>query len=216
MRTANRLFLVCVAGWLLAVGSASAQTLTAGVKAGAILTSIPHAGDVLDQISEAESVDVRAKLGATGGGFVQFAFSDRFSFQPELLFVMKGVKLDLPEDVGTVTGAINYLEFPLLARYTRSLNDVLDGYILVGPTFSVKAGTSGKFEGSPASVDLNLDPAIGSRDFGLAVGGGLERSRFLLEARYTFGLMDIATEIYEHPDSLRNRAFSVMIGVRLP
>ncbi len=47
-------------------------------------------------------------------------------------------------------------------------------------------------------------------------GGGIERDRFLLEARYTLGLTDMATDFYFHEDTLKNRAFSVMIGVRLP
>jgi hypothetical protein len=147
---------------------------------------------------------------------VQFSFNERFSFQPELLFVMKGVKLDLPADAGTVSASINYLEFPLLARYTTVLNDTLRGYIVAGPTFSLKAGTSSRFSGGGETEDLNIDPAFGSRDLGLAVGGGLERDRYLLEARYTFGLIDIATDIFPHSDSLRNRVFSVMIGIRLP
>jgi hypothetical protein len=216
MRRAKHHLIVAASCLLAAAGSASAQTVTAGVKAGVGLTSVPHAGDVLDQISTVESVDVKAKLGVVAGGFVEFSFNDRFSLQPELLFVMKGVKLDLPGDAGTVTGAINYLEFPLLGRYKRMLNDVLSGYIRAGPTFSVKAGTSSSFDSVDGTEDLNIDPAFKSRDLGLTIGGGLERSKLLLEARYTFGLTDIATDIYEHDQALRNRAFGVMVGIRLP
>jgi hypothetical protein len=200
----------------MALGVASAQTITAGVKAGVVVTSVPNAGEVLDQISGVPSVDVGSKLGMTAGGFVQFAFTESFSFQPELLFVSKGTKLDLPTDAGSVTATINYLEFPLLVRYSTTLSDTIQGYLLVGPSFGVKVGTDSAFDGSGATVDLNLDPAISSRDFGLAVGGGIERSGLLLEARYTFGLSDIATSIYDHEDSLKNRTFSAMVGIRLP
>lgn len=216
MRSANGWFLACAACLVMTAGSASAQTITAGVKAGVALTSVPNAGDVLDQISTIASVDVRSKLGITGGGFVQFTFNDRFSLQPELLFVMKGVKLDLPGDSGTVSSSINYLELPLLARYTTTLTDELRGYVLAGPTFAVTVGTESTFDGADGTLDLNIDPAIGRRDFGLTFGGGVERDQFLLEARYTQGLTDIATDIFPHSDSLRNRAFSVMIGIRLP
>src|ERR671912_2074357 len=115
MRLVKRSVLVCAA-CLLAAGSAAAQTVSAGVKAGATLTSIPDAGQVFDQVSGEESVDVSAKLGLVAGGFVQFAFNDRFSLQPEMLFVMKGVKLDLPADAGSITASLNYLELPVLAR----------------------------------------------------------------------------------------------------
>ena len=216
MRSAYKVLIVCVAS-LIAAGSASAQTtVSAGVKAGAVIASVPHAGDVVDQIAGTESVDVRAKVGLTGGGFVQFVVNDRFSFQPELLFVMKGVQLDLPGDSGTVSAAVNYLEFPLLARFTTNLTDAIRGYVMVGPAFGVTVGTDGNFDATIATEELDLDPAITRRDFGLVFGGGIERSRFLLEARYNLGLTDIATDIYEHNDALRNRAFSVLIGIRLP
>jgi hypothetical protein len=215
MRTAKRSILVCAVCLLTAAGAA-AQTVTAGVKAGAALTSIPNAGQVFDQISDAESVDVSAKFGLTLGGFVQFAFSDRFSLQPEMLFTMKGARLDLAENIGEVKVNINYLELPLLVRFNRMLNDVLRGYVMGGPALSIKMGTSASFEGSQAGTDLNIDPAITSRDFSLVFGGGLERERFLLEARYALGLSDMATDFYFHEDSLRNRAFSVLVGVRLP
>jgi hypothetical protein len=209
--------MVGVACLVVAAGSASAQTVRAGVKGGVALTSIPLAGDILDQISGTESDDVRAKVGVTGGGFVEFVLNERFSFQPELLFVMKGVQLDLPGETGQVTAALNYLEFPLLGRFSATLTDVLKGYIFVGPTFGVTVGTDSTFDSAAGTEDLNIDPAFERRDFGLTFGGGLERDgRYLIEARYNLGLADIATDIFEHDDALRNRAFSVMIGIRLP
>jgi hypothetical protein len=216
MRRAKYQILVCAACVLAAAAGASAQTVTAGVKAGAALSSVPNAGDVLDRISFEESVDVRAKLGIVAGGFVQIAFNERFSLQPEMLFVMKGVKLDLPADAGSITASLNYVELPLLARYTRALNDVLRGYIIAGPSFALKAGTSSTLDAVDQTADMNIDPAFGSRDIGVAFGGGLERDRFLLEARYTLGLTDIATDFIPHDDALRNRVFSVMVGIRLP
>ena len=75
------------------------------------------------------------------------------------------------------------------------------------------SGVQGAVEGSR---DFDIDPAIASRDFGLAFAGGLEWEQFLIEARYVLGLTDIATDIYFHEDELRNRAFSIMVGLRLP
>lgn len=216
MRTAMRHFLVGTACWFLTIGSAPAQTITAGVKAGVALTSVPNAGEVMDQISRTSSVDVSSKLGVTGGGFVQFAFNDRFSFQPELLLVMKGAKLDQAGNAGTVTSGVTYLEFPLLARFTAPVSQDLTAYVLAGPSFAVKAGTSAELDGPGQTVELNIDTAIGSRDFGLAFGGGLERGRYLIEARYTFGLIDIANSTYDHEDSLKNRVFAIMVGMRIP
>jgi hypothetical protein len=215
MRTVKGTALVCAA-CLMAAANAAAQEVSAGVKGGLVLNSVPNAGQVYDQISGIESVDVSAKLGITGGGFVQFAFNDRVSLQPEMHFVMKGVKLDLADNAGNVTANVNYLELPLLIKYSAPLNDTLRGFLMAGPAFAVKMGTSATLDGPSGDLDLDIDPAIGSRDIGLVFAGGIEWQRFLVEARYVLGLNDIATDIYFHDDELRNRAFSMMVGLRLP
>ena len=204
MRTVKRTALVCVA-CLMAAASAAAQTVTAGVKAGFVLNSIPNAGQVIDQITGIESVDVSAKLGLTAGGFVQFAFNEQFSLQPEMQFIMKGVNLDLEDNIGNASATVNYLELPLFMRFNRSLNDTLRGFVMAGPAFSVKVGTGGTLDGVKGAIearDFDIDPAIGSRDFGLAFAGGLEWEKFLVEVRYVLGLTDIATDIYVHEDEL--------------
>jgi len=215
MRRVKRTAVVC-AVCLMAAASAAAQNVTAGVKAGFVLNSIPNAGQVIDQISGVESVDVSAKVGLTGGGFVQFAFNDQFSLQPEMQFVMKGVNLDLANNAGTASAKVNYLEFPVFLRFNRRLNDTLRGFVMAGPAFSVKVGTGGTLDGISGTSDFDIDPAIGSRDFGLAFAGGLEWQKFLIEVRYVLGLTDIATDIYFHEDELTNRSFSIMVGLRLP
>jgi hypothetical protein len=202
--------------WLAIAGAASAQTISAGVKAGMDIASVPNAGEVVDQISGIDSVDVSATLGLIGGGFVQFSFNDRVSLQPELLFVQKGASLDLGPDGGDVSMSVNYIELALMGRFTRTLGQVWRGYVMAGPSLGLKAGTDSRLDGVSGTIDFNLDPAISSRDVGLVFAGGLERSRYLLEARYSFGLSDIATSIYEHESSLKNRVFAVMIGVRIP
>src|SRR5688572_17565609 len=215
MRSVKRTALVCVV-CLMAAAGAAAQTVTAGVKGGFALNSIPNAGQVIDQISGVESVDVSAKSGLAGGGFVQFAFNEQFSLQPEMLFVMKGVNLDLADNAGDVTAKVNYLELPLFMRFNQPLNDTLRGFVMAGPAFSVKVGTGATLDGVTGTGDFDIDPAIGSRDFGLAFAGGLEWEKFLVEVRYVLGLTDIATDIYVHEDELRNRTFSIMVGLRLP
>ena len=215
MRRVKRTALVCAA-CLMAAASAAAQTVTAGVKAGFVLNSIPDAGQVIDQITGVESVDVSTKVGLTGGGFVQFAFNEGFSLQPEMLFVMKGVNLDLANNAGDATAKVNYLELPVFLRFNQRLNDTLRGFVMAGPAFSVKVGTGGTLDGASGTSDFDIDPAIGSRDFGLAFAGGLEWQNFLVEARYVLGLTDIATDIYFHEDELTNRSFSIMVGLRLP
>jgi hypothetical protein len=214
MRSVIRLSLLVTGTMLLVAGSTRAQTpITGGVMAGIDFSSITHAGEVVDQIVEHSSADASSKVGAAFGGFVEFRLRNRLSFNPGLLFVMKGVKLDESDNFGTVKANVHYLEFPLLVRYATSMN-AGTAYALVGPSFGVKAGTSARLDTSGSTVEENIDPAIRSFDMGLVFGGGLERGRYLLEARYTLGMTDIATAIYPHADSLQNRVLAVFLGLK--
>lgn len=213
MRSATRLFLLIAGLSLLVSGAANTQTITSGVKLGIDFSALPNAGQVIDQVVRLNSVDTSSKVGVIGGGFVQFAFRGRLAFQPELLFVMKGVKLDEAANGGTVTARVNYLEFPLLVRYTAPVSTGT-AYALAGPSFGVKAGTSAQLDAGRQTVDQNIDSAIRSLDAGLTFGAGLERGRYLIEVRYTFGLTDTATDTYPHTDSLKHRVFAILAGVK--
>jgi hypothetical protein len=204
----------CVTAVIVLAASVShAQTVQAGVKVGIDFSSLPNAGQVIDQVVKIASTETSSKTGVTLGGFVIFPIRDRLAFQPELSFVMKGVKLN-EGSAGTVTTSLNYLEFPMLLRYALAV-DKQTGYVLVGPTFGVKASTSAKLDGPSQSTDYNIDPAIRTFDAGLAFAGGIEYGRFLFEARYTQGLTDVGTDVYPHADSVKNRVFTISAGMRL-
>lgn len=214
MRRVMRLLLLVSGSLLGTAGSAGAQVpIASGVMAGIDFSALPNAGQVVDQIVGHSSADTSSKVGAAFGGFVEFRLRDRLSFEPGLLFVTKGVKLDESANFGTVTANVRYLEFPLLVRYATSMG-AGTVYGLVGPSFGVKADTSAQLDTSGTTVEQDIDAAIRSFDMGLVFGGGLERGRYLLEARYTLGMTDIATAVYPHTDSLQNRVFAVFAGLK--
>jgi Outer membrane protein beta-barrel domain len=197
---------------VLAANASHAQTVQAGVKVGVDFSSLPNAGEVIDQIVKLGSTETSSKVGAMFGGFVMFPITDRLAFQPELMFVMKGVKLSEGSS-GTVTAGLRYLEFPMLIRYAVAVGEH-KGYLLAGPTFGVKAGTSAQLDGPSQTTDVAIDGAIRSFDAGIAFAGGLEFGRYFLEGRYTQGLSDIATDAFPHAEALKNRVFAVLAGVR--
>jgi opacity protein-like surface antigen len=204
----------CVTAVIVLAASVShAQTVQAGVKVGIDFSSLPNAGQVIDQIVKIPSTETSSKTGVVLGGYVMFPLRDRLAFQPELSFVMKGVKLN-EGSAGTVTTSLRYLEFPMLIRYALAL-DKQTGYLLVGPTFGVKASTGAKLDGASQSADYNIDPAIRTFDAGLAFAGGIEYNRYLFEVRYTQGLTDVGTDVYPHADSVKNRVFTILAGIRL-
>jgi hypothetical protein len=189
-----------------------AQTITTGLKIGIDFSSLPNAGAVIDQIVKQPSTETSSKVGALFGGFVTVPFWNRLAVQPELQFVMKGAKLT-EAGGGTVTAGIRYLEFPVLLRYSVPVGE-RSGYVLVGPTFGVKAGSSAKLEGTSQTADVDIDSAIRTFDGGLAIAGGLDYRNYFVELRYTQGLNDIAADAFPHTESVKNRNIAISVGIR--
>jgi hypothetical protein len=202
--------LVCAA-WSTA---AHAQTIGAGVKGGVAISGIPNSGQVLDVIVGRTSAESTSRVGLGVGGHARFPITDRIAFQPELLFVMKGVKLD-EVDGTSASLRINYFEFPLLAHITFPVSGYeAVPFLVAGPSFGVRAGSRITSD-APGGIDQDLSETLKTLDMGLAVGGGFERGKYSLEVRFTAGLTDIAQNAVPHTDSLRNRAFLVMAGLKL-
>jgi hypothetical protein len=189
-----------------------AQAITTGVKLGIDFSSLPNAGEVIDQIVKQPSTETSSKVGALFGGFVTVPFWNRLSVQPELQFVMKGVKLN-EAGGGTLTASLRYLEFPVLLRYAVPVGEHT-GYVLFGPTFGVKASTSAHLDSPSQTADVNIDSAIRTFDGGLAFAGGVDYQRYFFELRYTQGLNDVAAEVFPHADSVKNRNIAISAGIR--
>lgn len=196
--------------------SASAQNIETGAKVGIAVTGVPNAGQVVDQVVGKDSAETSSRVGLIAGGYVRFPINDRLSFQPEVLFTMKGVQLSEKANGGTVNVRLNYLDVPLLIRYRIPINSDYTGFVVAGPSFGIKLSSSAKLDAPGGTVDEDIDPALKSLDLGLAFGGGITFSRYTVEARFTPGLTDIASTLKPHDDSLRNRTFSVMVGMKLP
>jgi hypothetical protein len=195
-------------------GSAGAQTFEAGVKGGIAVTSIPLAGEVFDQVAGQTSRDSSSKVGLTAGAYIGFPFAKNLLFQPEALFVMKGVKLSETTG-GTFSARTYYIDVPLLVKLRMRASSRTPIYVLGGPNFGSKLGSSAKLDTPGKTLSLDINPALKTLDLGLAFGAGIERGRYLYEARFTAGLTDIAAASYPHPDALHNRTFSVMFGRQL-
>jgi hypothetical protein len=208
-----RVSMLATALFVFSAPMIQAQTITTGVRVGIDFSSMPNVGEVIDQVVKQPSTETSSKVGAMFGGFVTVPFWNRLALQPELQFVMKGTKLNEAASGGTITASIRYLEFPVLLRYTVPVGEHT-GYVLFGPTFGVKAGTSAQLDGPNQTADVDIDSAIRTFDAGLAFAGGLDYQHYFLELRYTQGLNDVATELFPHTDSVRNRNIAIAAGIR--
>lgn len=118
-----------------AFGTANAQEIKFGVKAGANFSNFT--GDA----------ETDGRTGFYVGGLVDIGISDKFHVQPELLYSMEGADSD-GVDLG-----VNYLRVPIMAKYylTEALN------LQAGPSVAFKIGTVEEdFDDAVKSIDFGL------------------------------------------------------------
>ena len=137
-------------------GIANAQDIKFGVKAGANFANLT--GDA----------DTDGITSFYVGGLADFAISEKFHVQPELLYSMEG-----GEDA-----EISYLRIPIMAKY----------YLMEGLNLQ-----AGPVVGFKVSADDVVDELTTSTDFGLGLGAAYElASGLFFDTRYNIGLSNIS------------------------
>jgi hypothetical protein len=203
----NRLFaavLVLVAAGLVPE-SAAAQGVSAGLKGGALFSSIPKFGDRLDDEGLGDLFDVGERIGFTGGGFLTLSLLPGFAIQPEVLFVQKGSTLSIAGFDTTL--ALDYIDIPVLARLSVGGGGA-KVYFFGGPSFNFNVSAEADNEGD---FEDDLAENIEKSEIGAVVGLGVEIGKFLVEGRWIEGLTNVSKD---SDATLRNRAFAVMAGIR--
>lgn len=196
-----------VAAFLFFMLPSSALAQQAGLKGGVNFATLSDADEEFPNNSQ--------RLGIVAGGWLRRAVTERFSFQIEGLFSEKGISLDVEEQGFTADADIRlrYIELPVLGRADLGVPGSGTRVFVVGgaaPAFKIGARVRASFEGEEETDDISDD--IKSFDLGLVGGLGVAFGRAVIEARYTHGLMSIDES---DEDSVKNRVFSVTVGVRL-
>ena len=183
----KKLFLV---GALALFGAMNAQKF--GAKVGANLSNFT--GDV---------TGTESKVGFYVGGFANFAISDKFSFQPELVYSNEGAKANV-EGIN-VTWNVDYIKVPLMFQYHAAEKFNLEAGPYVGFLVSSKAKASGE------SADMK--DLLNSTDFGLGLGAEYNfTDKISAGLRYNAGLSNIAKD--SGSDKVKNSVFQLGLGYR--
>lgn len=203
--------------------AAQAQDTKFGIKAG-----VNFAG-----FSGDDSENTTMKTGFHIGGVAEIKISEKFSFQPELLYSAQGAEAESSETLSIggstatqnteVTQKLGYLNIPLLAKY----------YFTSG--FSVEAGPQIGFllnaeedktqttiiSGSSETVSGTLDnkERFEGVDFGLAAGLAYDLPMGLFfQARYSFGLTNILKEVTFEGQTVegdtKNKNIQISVGYK--
>ena len=170
-----------------------------GVKAGANITKV-----------DGQSFKQQFEYGYHVGGFAEIKLSDKFSFNPEVLFSQNSSTLDsnyksiyenvIASDQSKVK--LNYLTIPLLLDY-KFLGPV---HLQAGPQFGILMSQDKNFL-------QNGEDAFKGGDFSMAFGAQVKVAQFRFTGRYLIGLNNIND--IDNQDKWRNQVIQLSVGIAL-
>lgn len=160
---------------------AKAQTLTFGVKGGLNVA----------KLTNIENSHNRASIYA--GGFANFALSDMFAIQPELLYSGQGYFYRDAVNNKYIT-KLGYINIPVMFQ----VHLVDEFFLEAGPQVGFLASAKAK----AGKVTVDIKDQMTTADFGLGFGLGYQFPIGVgISARYMFGLTDVyknATESHKN------------------
>jgi hypothetical protein len=187
-------------------GAASAQEQPAavGVKAGVNFANLNFEGD-------GATVNLDRRKGAVGGVFVVWPATGRVALQTEALYSQKGAQME--EDGASGKIKLDYVDVPVLARFSSPVSPGTSFHVFAGPSFSFRVSAKSEFSFEGEEENEDIDDDVERFDLGLVAGAGLEFGRVVVDGRYTWGLSNINKD--ENDDvKIKNRVFAVMAGIR--
>lgn len=185
------------------------------------------------------------RTGLTGGVFIYWPITPRFGIQQEAVYTQKGssqkIDVDILEVPTTldVTYEMDYIELPILMRFTSIQWKNASLYSLMGTALSLKISDRYVLEGDvddgeqivPLSADSDMSE-VEMFDYSFVYGMGVERSvggrLVALEYRFTIGWNTLYLPTYAYvpfgedeevliendPVPLKNQTHSVTLGIR--
>ena len=160
----------------------------------------PKIGMNVASLTKCDGCDPR--IGLAAGVEAEYQATDIFSVSAGLIYSMQGNKAK--EEGVTLTTKLDYINIPILANVyvTKGLAVKLG----VQPAFNVS--DKQKLSGGKASVEAE-DVGAESFDFSIPVGLSYEYSNVVFDARYNFGVTNIA----EGGDA-KNSVFQFTLGYK--
>ena len=222
---------------------AMAQGFSIGPKVGANFSTFAVSAynistPIGDLAVEDMESDTEMQIGPQAGLMFNFAFNETYSFQPELLYSVKGYK-----QTGTYKGLksgdmfagqerdysikLNYIELPVLFKVSVG-SPTVKGNFMIGPYVSYLIGgennlTLGSTEIFKGDVNYefteeNQNYYFERVDYGATVGAGVSfrttAGSFLLDARYSIGIPEATTYDPSLGDiAVRNRNSTIGISL---
>lgn len=161
------LLILVIALVAMSAASSIAGEISFGVKAGLIAASVTGTPE--------EWEDAKSSRTSLAGGIVlNYAFNDAFSLQPELLYASKGFTGNLYEGFVSVdvTPSFDYLELPVLAKYTFPRGGKFHPCVFAGPSVAYTIASELEISAGPLAGSVDISSLTHVTDFGIVAGAG--------------------------------------------
>jgi hypothetical protein len=179
----------------------NAQDVKFGSKAGVNFASIT--GDDTD--------DLDGRTAFHLGVVAEIPISEKFSFQPELLYSAQGASQKNSFDEFNYEAEINldYLNLPLMAKYY-----VAEGFSLeAGPQVGFLMSAKAKVSGGGESEEEDIKDSVKGINFGVNFGVGYKLDSGLnFGARYNLGLSNDNDDSEFPDDTYKNSVIQLSVG----
>lgn len=140
----------------------------------------------------------KPKTGYHVGIFFNSKKSEKFGFQPEIIYSRQGA------EYGNGELKYDYLNVPIMMNFYPTPNFFIQAGPQVGCLISAKL----EYPGSTANITSGLNKF----DFSVGLGSGYETDKVLLEVRYNLGINGTVSEGDE--GTYANRVLQISIGVK--
>lgn len=218
---------------LLCATAASAQSQSTderrvgfGVLGGINITSLSSGGYVSD--IDLVSVPPDSGTNFSAGFYATFNLAPHVYIEPGVMYSGRGGKgTDFINSTPVSNELrVHYLAVPILGRVAfKPVSEAnVTPYVLVGPEidFKMGAGQTVDFGGLGYNTESqNVSASFKSTDYAIVFGGGVDFKPVRVEARYIYGLSDVAVTTISPLTGARilpetkNRAFSVLMAIRI-
>jgi len=179
-----------------------------GLKAGLNLANMTDKDD-----DDTYSNDYKMKPGFHLGVTAEISISDKFAFEPGLLFTTKGFKVTESGYSGKAN--LNYLEVPMNAVFKHDLGTA-KLLIFAGPYvgFALSGKATGDGDDYTFKIGTNSDEDdLKPLDLGLNFGAGVEIKSITISLQYGFSLANIAA-YSDNGTKLTNKVLGISLGYK--
>lgn len=182
----------------------SVTSFAQGAKGSIRLT--PYVGMTLANCTNSDG-ETDIKPGLIAGGEAMYQVTDVIAVSGGLFFAQEGCQGK--EDGAKMKLNNNYLNIPILVNaYVAPGLAVKLG---VQPAILLSAKISASARGNSASIDVK--DSYNTFDFALPIGLSYEFKKFVVDARYNFGLTKLLKDV-DSSENTKNSVFQIMVGYR--